>query len=102
MTTKGEIFWSDGQIVCFLVSTSFKPLKPKSLSLFNNSPSLQLLIIFNLVVTGSGCSTAVEHTPAERNFGGRGFDSCQVLGFFSLFLSLSGISLIKSLKEVLT
>ena len=49
---------------------------------------------------GSGCSTAVEHTPAEQNTWGSGFNSCQVLGFFLLFLSLSIVSLIKSLKEV--
>ena len=32
---------------------------------------------------GSICSTVVEHTPAEQNSWGHGFDSRQVLGFFS-------------------
>ena len=48
---------------------------------------------------GSGCSTAVEHTPAEENSWGRGFNSRQVLEIF-LFLSLSSVSFIRSLKEV--
>ena len=34
---------------------------------------------------GSGCSTAVVHTPAEQNFWGRGFKSRRMLGFFLLF-----------------
>ena len=37
---------------------------------------------------GSGCSTAVEHTPAEQNSWVRGFDSRQVLGFFLLLSSV--------------
>ena len=35
-------------------------------------------------VKGCGCSTAVEHMPAEKNTRGRGFESRQVLGFFLL------------------
>ena len=49
---------------------------------------------------GSSCGTAVEHMPAEQNSWGHGFDSGQVLGCFMLFLSLSGVSLIRSLQEV--
>ena len=41
----------------------------------------------------------VDNTPAELNSWGRGFNSRQVQGFFLLFLSLSGASLIRSLKE---
>ena len=38
---------------------------------------------------GRGCSTAVEHTPAEHLSCGHGFDSRRVLGFFPFFLSFS-------------
>ena len=48
---------------------------------------------------GCGCSTAVEPSLMEQNSWGRGFDSCRVLGFFLLFLSL-GESFIRSHKEV--
>ena len=33
-------------------------------------------------INGSGCSTAIEHTPAEQNSLGHRFNSCGVLGFF--------------------
>ena len=47
-----------------------------------------------------GCSTVVEHPHAEQISLGRGFDSRCVLGFILFFLSLSGVSLIRSLEEV--
>ena len=53
-----------------------------------------------LVWSGNCCSTVVEHTPAEQNTLGHGFNSCLVLVFFLLFLFLSSASLIRSLKEV--
>ena len=37
---------------------------------------------------GSGWSTVEEHMPTERNSWGRGFDSHQVLGFFSFYPSV--------------
>ena len=36
----------------------------------------------------------------SKNSRGRGFDSCQLLGFFSTYISLISPSLTKSLKEV--
>ena len=48
---------------------------------------------------GSGCSIVVEHMSAKQNSWGRGFDSHRVLGFVLLFLSLSSVSIIRSLEE---
>ena len=49
---------------------------------------------------GCGCCTAVEHTPAEQNTWGRGFDSRKERAIFLLFLSLTCVFSIRSLKEV--
>ena len=62
---------------------------------------LNCVFYFKFVqLLGKGCSRGVEHTPAEQNSWVYGFNSCQVLGFFLLFLSLSSASLISSLKKV--
>ena len=51
-------------------------------------------------VMGCACCTAVEHTPAEQYTWGRGFDSRMERAIFLLFLSLSSVFSIRSLKEV--
>ena len=94
-------------------SSERKVFNRESLILFCPIFLLRVISDFNLsesflgwISWGCGCSTAVEHSAAEQNSWGRGFESCRVLGFslpsssFNFFLlSTNGVSLIRSHKR---
>ena len=82
-----NVFWMISPKITFAEEKSplhFVYLRSRNKKMGSTRLADYWIRIKKTTIKGSSCSKVVERTPAEQNFWGRGFDSCQALGFFSL------------------